>query len=120
IKRYVGLDLLDLVIHAGVTIALAVAFAEWTVPQEEVGVGLVFAVSFVVLALRRARALRHQAEGGEEPEASRRIEELEDRLAELEAGQGRVLELEERLDFAERMLARESERARLPQGQTGL
>jgi len=120
IKRYVGLDLLDLVIHAGVTIALAVAVAEMWSPDEQIGVGLVFASSFVVLAWRRARALRQRPDLDGASVAARQIAELEDRVAELEAGQGRVLELEERLDFTERMLARESERARLPQGQAGL
>jgi hypothetical protein len=117
IKRYVGLDLLDLAIHAGVTIALAVAVAEMWSPSEEIGVGFVFAASFVALAWRRTRALRQRTDLDGEGMAARQIAELEDRVAELEAGQVRVLELEERLDFTERMLARESERVRLPQGQ---
>jgi hypothetical protein len=79
----------------------------------------VFAASFVVLAVRRARALRRRTELDTESAPARQIAELEDRVAELEAVQGRMLELEERLDFAERMLARESERLRLPQGQEG-
>ena len=119
IKRYVGLDLLDLVIHAGVTIAMAVAVAALWSPSEEVGVGLVFAASFVALAWRRNRALSQRTDIDGEGMAARQIAELEDRVAELEASQGRVLELEERLDFAERVLARESERLRLPQGQEG-
>ena len=114
IKRYVGLDALDLVIHAGVTIALAVAFAGATAPQEEIGVGLVFASSLLVLAWRRARGLRRMSQLDADPAAEHRLAELEERVAELEAGQGRVLELEERVDFAERMLARERDRAVLP------
>ncbi len=37
-----------------------------------------------------------------------RLAELEQRLGDLEAGQSRVAELEERLDFTERMLAQAS------------
>lgn len=40
------------------------------------------------------------------------LDELRARLAELEAQQGRLLELEERLEFAERLLARPRESAR--------
>ena len=43
-----------------------------------------------------------------------RVAELESRVAELESQQGRVLELEERLDFAERLLAQERGPARIP------
>lgn len=42
------------------------------------------------------------------------LDELRTRVAELEAERGRVAELEERLDFAERMLARQSEALHLP------
>ena len=42
------------------------------------------------------------------------VADLQARVAELEAERGRVAELEERLDFAERMLARQSEALQLP------
>jgi len=113
IKRYVGLDLLDLAIQAGATIALAVTAAELWSPNEQVGVGMVFASSFLILAWRRARALRRRAEIDDDSAMVRHVAELEDRVAELEAGQARVLELEDRLDFAERLLAREGERLRV-------
>jgi len=38
-----------------------------------------------------------------------RVQELEARVADLEAAQGRMLELEERVDFAERMLSQQRE-----------
>lgn len=114
IKRYVGLDLLDLLIHAGVTFAAAVMAAELTSPQEELGVGFAFAAGLVALAWRRARALHRQAAAEAATVPAERLLELEERMAELEADRGRVLELEERLDFAERLLAREPERVRLP------
>jgi hypothetical protein len=54
------------------------------------------------------RALAHRIEGpGARPQGGGdRIEQLEHRVAELESTQFHVTELEERLDFAERMLAR--------------
>jgi len=58
-------------------------------------------------ALRRAIALRSSARAGlttGEMEAER-IAELEQRVADLEAGQAHVADLAERLDFAERLLA---------------
>lgn len=45
------------------------------------------------------------------------LAELESRLAELEANCERMGEIEERLDFAERLLARQREMDRLPEGQ---
>lgn len=41
---------------------------------------------------------------------------LRERVQELEVLQGRMMELEERLDFAERMLVQQRETGRLPEG----
>ena len=41
---------------------------------------------------------------------------LRERVQELEVLQGRMMELEERLDFAERMLVQQREAGRLPEG----
>jgi hypothetical protein len=46
-------------------------------------------------------------------EAAERLELLEGKVAELEQSQRRVAELEERLDFAERLLAQQKEADRL-------
>jgi len=43
-----------------------------------------------------------------------RVRELEARVAELEQSQGRLLEVEERLEFAERLLATRREADQLP------
>lgn len=43
------------------------------------------------------------------PEVSGRVEALERRVAELEAERERLTELEERVDFAERLLVRENQ-----------
>lgn len=48
--------------------------------------------------------------------ASQDLEELRARVAELEADRGHLAELEERLDFAERLLARQAEIDRLAGG----
>jgi hypothetical protein len=55
-------------------------------------------------------ALLAEARSGE----PHRLEEIEHRLAELEAREARVAELEERLDFAERLLTREAAARQLP------
>lgn len=45
---------------------------------------------------------------------TRELDELRERVAELEGAGTRMQELEERLDFAERLLAQRSEATRLP------
>jgi len=59
-----------------------------------------------------ARAMEVGAGGPPTPDP--RIDQLEHRLAELEAAQGRLAELEERVDFAERLLTRNEAATRLP------
>lgn len=57
---------------------------------------------------------KHQRElAGGSGAGAQDVEELRARVAALEAGADRVQELEERLDFAERMLARERDRPAL-------
>lgn len=61
------------------------------------------------------RALARRIERG--PAAAGRageLDELRERVAELETRQAAMTELEERLDFAERLLSRQSEAGRLP------
>jgi len=70
----------------------------------------------LVLILRgpvgKALARRIEGKASLEPALMERIEELEHRLAELEHDRARVGELEERLDFAERLLSPPSDRTR--------
>jgi hypothetical protein len=66
-----------------------------------------------------ARAIELGAAGGRPPEDEARVAQLEQRVAELEAGQTRLAELEERVDFAERMLIRQDAPVRLPGGREG-
>jgi hypothetical protein len=62
-----------------------------------------------------ARAYARRLEAGAAPAAGD-LAELQERVAELERRDARVLELEERLDFAERLLAQQRDRepGRLP------
>ena len=72
----------------------------------------------VVLILRgplgRALARRIEGQAGATAVAPAELEELRLRLEEVEQQLGRVHELEERLDFSERLLAQQREQDRLP------
>jgi hypothetical protein len=61
-----------------------------------------------------ARALARRLEGGASKELLLELEGLRARVQQLEDGQARLGELEERLDFAERVLAQPREPDRLP------
>jgi len=63
--------------------------------------------------LGRALAKRIEGSRAADHDTVQRLEEVEARLQTLELTQERMLELEERLDFAERLLAREKDPARL-------
>ncbi len=112
-RRGLGLDWFDLLLHVGITFALTVVAGSVATEQPEALIGAVVAGSLGVLGWRRKRALQQApAETTGEVQAER-LFALEDRLAELEAQQARMLELEERLDFAERLLAQQREAPRL-------
>lgn len=104
-RRTVGLDGLDVLIHAGVTVMLTI-FVDMTGGPEEV-FPVIIAGSLVVLAVRRRLALKYGTRVGLSTEemTAERLAELEARVADLEALQARVVELEERMDFSERLLA---------------
>ncbi len=106
VRRNLGLDWFDLFIHAGVTAAL-MGIVGVTNGPEAFFPGLI-GISLLVLAGRRHLALRHGERAGltTGEMTAERLEEVEFRLAELETAQARVAELEERLEFAERMLLR--------------
>lgn len=118
IKRFLGIDFVDLLIQFGITVALAIMAAGLTNPHEEVGASFVFGASLAVLAWRRARAMKNPSEPRLSEREMDRIGELEQRLAELEYGQGRLVELEERVDFQERLLVRQRDEVRLAPGET--
>jgi hypothetical protein len=60
------------------------------------------------------RALARRLEGGASKELLLELDGLRGRVQQLEDGHARLAELEERLDFAERMLAQSREPDRLP------
>jgi uncharacterized SAM-binding protein YcdF (DUF218 family) len=85
--------------------------------------GIVMVVLLVMAALTIvfwpiARALARRLEGrpGLTPALQQDLEEMHHRLGEVDGLQQRVSELEERLDFAERLLARGESQATLPRG----
>jgi Tfp pilus assembly protein PilO len=78
-----------------------------------------FAVSGLVL-WPLVRALARRLEGrprGADPELRAELDEMRARLAEVEGGQQRLAEVEERLDFAERLLTQRKDGAVLPRGE---
>ena len=108
-KRWLGLDGIDVAIHAGVTVCLMAVVGVTAGPEQLFPVILMG--SLVVLAIRRKLGLRRgsldQVQEGD------RLADVEERVAYLEGLQDRVMELEERLDFTERMLTKQ-QNERLP------
>jgi hypothetical protein len=115
-KRVMGIDFVDFAIQVVTTGFLAGVAGSAAGSGDNEGVVLfVFMASTILLGVRRHLALRKQAAYPESTGevAAMRVEELESRVAELEHGQQRMQELEERLDFAERLLTRQPDAARL-------
>jgi len=77
------------------------------------GIAAVLAVVMLLRPVIGAWARRIAGEAAH-PDLSAEIAEIRERLAELEKPNARVQELEERLDFAERLLAQRNERASMP------
>jgi len=74
------------------------------------------AVTIVCWPIARALARRLEGRPGLTPALQQDLEEMHHRLADVDGLQQRVSELEERLDFAERLLARGDNQATLPRG----
>ncbi len=101
-----GLDFIDVLLHV---VATCFVMLVWVTLEpigfpSETAAALTGAVSAILLMIRRQRALAGAPE--ETPAAGVRAE-LEERIRALELSQDRLLELEERLDFAERLLAQQ-------------
>lgn len=103
LRRHVGLDGVDLTIHFGVTMFLMIVGD--AVTHSEIGVAVPGALSLVLLGVRRRRALKAQPTERTGEVTGQRLAELESRVADVDQLHYRVQELEERLDFAERLLA---------------
>jgi hypothetical protein len=72
--------------------------------------------SWVVILLVTALARRIEGGGPADSELQRKLDELRARVEDGETLRARVAELEERLDFAERMLAGHREQSRIGRG----
>lgn len=106
------MDAVDILIHVGVTFFLMVMLDEKS-PNGE-GIAIIGAVSTVVFGVRRHFGLKHLPPATSGEIAEERMAELEARVGEMDLLHDRVHELEERLDFAERLLAQVREPERLP------
>jgi hypothetical protein len=112
IKRFLGIDGFDFMIQFGVTCMLmVVASSVATGGHDEAPIALIVASSLGVLAWRRNRARGEIGPDTGEMHLDR-LQDLESRVTELEIERGRVLELEERLDFTERLLTQQREAVR--------
>ncbi len=87
-------------------------------PLVGMGMGVLFMFGAYRVAMRwiDRRHERLMAEGGEGG-ASLAVQQLQARVEQLEDVAVRVQDLEERLDFTERVLAQQRERGRLPAGE---
>lgn len=114
VERVFGIDGVDLLIHAGVTFAvMAIGSSIWTHADAEIMLATVSGASLVLLGIRRRLALRRHAKDTIGEVAAERLAELEVRVADLEQEEFRMHELEERLDFAERLLATHREQSQV-------
>lgn len=109
IRSIFGIDGFDLLVHVGVTIGVAtLAGTFWSIGDAQgIAVTVTLTASLVLLGLRRRWGLRRGVPAGDRDGA--RVAELEQRVADLELTHQRIQELEERLDFAERLLSRHDE-----------
>lgn len=121
-NKGLGLDWWDIAIHAFVTCCVAVFVSEGIHAQEDLALPMVFGGSALLLGIRRHFALKKLAktEGFSTGEmAAERIADLEARVAELEIGHARLAELEERMDFSERLLTQQSQESRVASPEIG-
>lgn len=110
-RSVVGLDGIEFSVFVGVSVIVSMAVGSLTnVP--EIGFG-VLAFSAVVFAFLRRAALRQLP-----PEAGHKMDELaaqlqDEQQAASEYFERRIAELEERIDFAERLLAQGQEQRQI-------
>jgi len=109
-KRWLGIGFVDFAIQAAITMCAIGIFVDQPEVRDEVVVFGFLGASVLVLAIRRYFALRRGDLNESTGEvATRQMAELELRVSELEAAQHRVMDLEERLDFAERLLSQRAD-----------
>lgn len=109
-RRVFGMDGFDLGLQVVVTGVLMFWIGETNNSRDAtIWNSMIMVASLVVLGVRRRVGLRSSSELQSGEVAALRIAELEARLGELEEDRARLLELEERVDFAERLLASQRE-----------
>ncbi len=109
-RRIFGIDVVNSILFTAGSFATVIFVGELTGSGE-------MAIGAVVLCLGGYGILRHYALNAlppaEESSGAWRAAELEARVAELELASARIAELEERVDFTERLLARQGEPLKL-------
>lgn len=110
------MDTFDLSVHLLVTFFAMMVLGPGLELEPFIALAIVPLVSLLILAWRRRRGLATMPPESTGELDAARVYELEARLAELEVLQERFLELEERVDFAERLLARGAEAQKLAKG----
>lgn len=113
-RKFFGLDAFDLVVHSVITGILLFWIAAENRGSDAVVLScMTLVMSLLALDVRRRIALRRQDRKAlGDGAADERIAELEQRIAELEFDRARLQELEERLDFTERLLATPKDQVR--------
>lgn len=111
-KRAFGLHPVDMVVHfmAGGFLAAALGDAS----RNDAVISLTIAAMFGLYAWRRHRAIAALPAAGM-TSGEVRLDEFHAQAEELHELRGRMIELEERVDFAERLLARQAEMEKLPE-----
>lgn len=71
------------------------------------------AITIILWPIMRAFGRRLEGKGNSDPAVRAEVEHLHTRLAEMDSLQSRLVELEERVDFTERLLAQAQQPARL-------
>lgn len=113
VRKWFGIDGFDLFVHVVITALLVIIFGPGLDGDPALVVGGIPAASLLFLSWRRQRALARGPAATTDESIGYQLEEIEQRLVDLDGVQQRVLELEERLEFTERLLARQAEVPRL-------
>lgn len=112
VKKWLGMDFIDLLIQVAVTGCLMGWVGVSHGPDELYP--MIAGASFLLWGARRHFTLKRMAREELSEGPSERMVDLEDRVRDVESLQNRVIELEERVDFTERLLARQHEPGQLP------
>jgi hypothetical protein len=109
-RRIFGLDVVNTVLVGVGSFFIVIGIAELTHNDGlSLGAAALCALGYGILRHYALQALPPE----EETSGSWRMSDVEARLAELETLQSRVAELEERVDFSERLLAEQRPQARI-------